>query len=149
MLQNEGLDEKKKTICDMCIRFYIPKEGEGGRLAGGICVGCEPICHFFKSIFWAINKFLLLFLIPGKPRLLVLLCKLDCFAVCWGFKLCLAIIYKLKKGEKGWKFWKYSQHKPNSSLSQILHPYFTFYTHFWQHCQASGFLLVCTYCLKF
>ena len=23
MLQNEGLDGKKKTICDMCIRFYI------------------------------------------------------------------------------------------------------------------------------
>ena len=38
---------------------------EGGRFAGGICVGFEPICHFFKSIFWA-NTFLLLFLIPGK-----------------------------------------------------------------------------------
>ena len=101
MLQNEGLDGKKKQYATCALDSTSPKEGEGGRLAGGICVGCEPICHFFKSIFWAINKFLLLFLIPGKPRLLVLLCKLDCFAVCWGFKLCLAIIYKLKKGEKG------------------------------------------------
>ena len=54
-----------------------------------------------------------------------------------------------KRGKKGWKFGKYSQHKPNSSFSQILHPYCTFYTHFWWHCQASGFLLVCNYCLKF
>ena len=31
--------------------------------------------------------------------LLVLLCKLECFAVCWGYKFCLAIIYKLKGGK--------------------------------------------------
>ena len=68
MLQNEGLDGKKKQYATCALDFTSPKEGEGGRLAGGICVGysCEPICHFFKSIFWA-NKFLLLFLIPGKP----------------------------------------------------------------------------------
>ena len=29
---------------------------------------------------------------------------LECFAVCWGFKLCLAIIYKLKVGERGENF---------------------------------------------
>ena len=93
---------EKKTICDMYIRFYIPKEGEGGRrLAGGICVGCEPICHFFKSIFWA-NKlnFYYYFRSDSRKALLVLLCKLECFAVCWGFKLCLAIIYKLKVGKR-------------------------------------------------
>ena len=71
MLQNEGLDEKKKQYATCALDSTSSKEGEGeggggGRLAGGICVGCEPICHFFKSIFWA-NKFLLLFLIPGKP----------------------------------------------------------------------------------
>ena len=67
MLQNKGLDEKKIYIYATCaLDSTSSKEGEGGRLAGGICVGCEPICHFFKSIFWA-NKFLLLFLIPGKP----------------------------------------------------------------------------------
>ena len=58
---------KKKQYATCALDSTSPKEGEGGgRLAGGICVGCEPICHFFKSIFWAI-KFLLLFLIPGKP----------------------------------------------------------------------------------
>ena len=68
MLQNdhEGLDIKNKQYATCVLDSTSPKEGEGGRLAGGICVGCEPICHFFKSIFWA-NKFLLLFLIPGKP----------------------------------------------------------------------------------
>ena len=60
---------KKKQYATCALDSTSPKEGEGGgRFAGGICVGCEPICHFFnyKSIFWA-NKFLLLFLIPGKP----------------------------------------------------------------------------------
>ena len=65
MLQNEGLDgEKPNATC--ALDSTSPMEGEGGRLVGGIYVGCEPICHFSKSIFWA-NKFLLLFLIPGKP----------------------------------------------------------------------------------
>ena len=37
---------------------------------------------------------------------MVLLCKLECFAVCWEFKLCLAIIviYKLKGGKRGENF---------------------------------------------
>ena len=33
-----------------------------------------------------------------------MLCKLECFAVWWGFKLCLAIISKLKGGKKGENF---------------------------------------------
>ena len=59
--------KKKKQYATCALDSTSPKEGEGGggRLAGGICVGFEPICHFFKSIFWA-NKFLILFLIPGK-----------------------------------------------------------------------------------
>ena len=36
----------------------------------------------------------------SRKALLVLLCKLECFAVCWEFKLCLAIIYKLKGGKR-------------------------------------------------
>jgi len=36
----------------------------------------------------------------SRKALLVLLCKLGCFAVCWEFKLCLAIIYKLKSGKR-------------------------------------------------
>ena len=35
---------------------------------------------------------------------MVLLWKLECFAVCWEFKLCLAIIYKLKGGKRGENF---------------------------------------------
>ena len=67
MLQNEGLDGKKKQCATCALDSTSPKEGEGGgRLTGGLYVGCEPICHFSKSIFWA-NKFLRLFLIPGKP----------------------------------------------------------------------------------
>ena len=37
-------------------------------------------------------------------KILVLLCKLECFAVCWELKLCLAITYKLKGGERGENF---------------------------------------------
>ena len=36
----------------------------------------------------------------SRKALLVLLCKLGCFAVCWEFRLCLAIIYKLKIGKR-------------------------------------------------
>ena len=58
---------EKKQYATCALDFISPKEGRrGGRLAGEICVGCEPICHILKNIFWA-NKFLLLFLIPGKP----------------------------------------------------------------------------------
>ena len=35
----------------------------------------------------------------SRKALLVLLCKLKGFTVCWEFKLCLAIIYKLKGGK--------------------------------------------------
>ena len=97
---------------------------------GGICVGCEPICHFFKSIFWA-NKFLLLFPIPSRKTLLVLLCKLECFAVCWGFKLCLAIIYKLKVEKRGENFGNIA------SISQT-HLFHNFYIHISLSTHTSG-----------
>ena len=65
MLQNEGLDGKEKQYVTCALDSTSPEEGEGGgRFAGGMYVGWEPICHFSKSIFWA-NK-LLLCLIPGK-----------------------------------------------------------------------------------
>ena len=60
------MEKTKKQNATCALDSTSSKEGEGGRLAVGIHVGCEPICHFSKSIFWAI-KFLLLFLIPGKP----------------------------------------------------------------------------------
>ena len=47
---------------------------------------------YFEPMYTAISD--------SRKALLVLLCKVGCFAVCWEFKLCLAIIYKLK-GEKG------------------------------------------------
>ena len=63
----------------------------------------SPSVTFLKvyiHIFWA-NKFLLVTISGSRKALLVLLCKLECFAVCWEFNLCLAIIYKLKGGKKG------------------------------------------------
>ena len=148
MLQNEGLQEKKNNMRHVHKILHLLRRGRGG-VMGGICVGCEPICHFFKSIFWA-NKFLLLTIAISDSRkaLLVLLCKLECFAVCWGFKLCLAIIYKLKVGKRG-------ENVGNIASISHTHLFHNFYihislsTHFWRHCQASGFLLVCNYCLKF
>ena len=84
MLQNEGLDGKKKQYATYALDSTSPKEGEG-RLAGGICVGCEPIYILGQHISATISDF--------RNALLVLLCKLECFGVCWGFKLCLAIIF--------------------------------------------------------
>ena len=55
--------KKKKQYATCALDSTSPKEGEA---CGWIGVSYEPICHCFKSIFWA-NKFLLLFLIPGKP----------------------------------------------------------------------------------
>ena len=49
MLQNEGLDDIKKTVCDKCIRFYIPQEDGGGEEdCDGLFVACEPVFFFFK-----------------------------------------------------------------------------------------------------
>ena len=83
----------------MCIRFYIPKKGEGkegARLTGGICVGCEPSVMFLKGY---LGQQISTTISDSRKALLVLLCELECFAVSWVFKLCLAIIYKLKVGK--------------------------------------------------
>ena len=72
MLQNEGLDGKKKQYTTCALDSKSPKKGEGAGGGGGdsqvgyVFEQCEPICHFFKTIFWA-NQFLLLFLISGNP----------------------------------------------------------------------------------
>ena len=60
----------------------------------------------------------------SRKALLVLLCKLECFAVCWGFKLCLVIIYKLKGGnlKRGENFGNIA------SISQT-HLFHKFYIH--------------------
>ena len=49
MRQNEGLDGKKKQYATCALDSTSPKEGEGGQGVG--YVGCEPVCHFSKSIF--------------------------------------------------------------------------------------------------
>ena len=53
---------------------------------------------------------------------MVLLCKLGCFAVCWEFRLCLAIIYKLKRGKRVKIFGNIA------SISQT-HHFYKFYIH--------------------
>ena len=58
----------------------------------------------------------------SRKALLVLLCKLGCFAICWEFKLCLAIIYKLKRGKGVTSFGNIA------SISQT-HHFHKFYIH--------------------
>ena len=69
----------------------------------------------------------------SRKALLVLLCKLECFAavVCWGFKLCLAIIYKLKGGGNGENFGNIA------SISQT-HLFYKFYIHISLSTHTSG-----------
>ena len=67
----------------------------------------------------------------SRKALLVLLCKLECFAVCWGFKLCLAIIYKLKEVKRGEKFGNIA------SISQT-HLFHKFYIHISLSTHTSG-----------
>ena len=67
----------------------------------------------------------------SRKALLVLLCKLECFAVCWGFKLCLAIIYKLKVGKRGENFGNIA------SISQT-HLFHKFYIHISLSTHTSG-----------
>ena len=68
MLQNEGLDEKTKQYATCALDSKSPKEGEGG---GGLRVGyvlaVSPSVTFLKVYFRRPNKFLVLFMIPGKP----------------------------------------------------------------------------------
>ena len=97
--------EKKKQYATCALDSTSPKEGEGG--GGGKRVGyvlaVSPICHFFKSIFWAWQQ-ISTTISDSRKALLVLLWKRECFAVCWGFKLCLALIYMLKVGKRGENF---------------------------------------------
>ena len=55
---------KKKQYVTCELDSTSPKEGEGGRLMGGIFVGCEPICYFPQNLYILSQA---LFLIPGKP----------------------------------------------------------------------------------
>ena len=87
--------KKKKQYATCALDFTSPKEGEGG---GGLRVGymldVSPSVTFLKVYFGPTNSTTIS---DSWKALLVLLCKLECFAVCWGFKFCL--VYKLK----GWK----------------------------------------------
>ena len=64
--------------------------------------------------------------------MLVLLCKLEFFAVCWECKLCLAKIYKLKGG-KGENFGNIASMR----ISQT-HLFHKFYIHISLSTQTSG-----------
>ena len=58
---------KKKQYATCALDSTSPKKrGGGGGLRVGYVLAVSPSVTFLKSIFWAI-KFLLLFLIPGKP----------------------------------------------------------------------------------
>ena len=111
----------------------------------GYVLAVSPTDTFLKVYFGPTNFY---YYSDSRKALLVLLCKLECFAVCWGFKLCLAIIYKLKGGKRGENF-------GNIASISHTHLFHNFYIHislstpFWRHYQASGFLLVCNHCLKF
>ena len=65
MLQNEGLDGKKKQYVTCALDSTSPKEGGGGSQVGYLLAVSHLPLKISKSIFWA-DKFLLLFLIPGK-----------------------------------------------------------------------------------
>ena len=129
MLQNEGLDEKK-TICDMCIKFYIPEGGGGGEARGWDVLAVSPSVTFLKYI---LGQQISTTISDSRKALLVLLCKLECFAVCSGLriKLCLAIIHKRKGGKGGENFGNIS------SISQT-HLFHKFYIHISLSTHTSG-----------
>ena len=73
--------KKKKQYATCALDSTSPKEGEGGgRFAGGIYVGCEPICHLLKLY---LSQFLVVTISESRKALLILLCILECFADCW------------------------------------------------------------------
>ena len=72
--------KKKKQYATCALDSTSPKEGEGGRFAGGIYVGCEPICHLLKLY---LSQFLGVTISESRKALLILLCILECFADCW------------------------------------------------------------------
>ena len=57
--------EKEKQYRTFALDSTSPKKGEGGGSWVGYMLAVSPFATFLK-VFWA-NKFLLLFLIPGKP----------------------------------------------------------------------------------
>ena len=85
----------------------------------GCVLAVSPSVTFLKYI---LGQQISTTISDSRKALLVLLCKLECFAVCWGFKLCLAIIYKLKGGKRGENFGNIA------SISQT-HLFHNFYIH--------------------
>ena len=83
--------EKKKQYTTCALDSTSPKEGEGG---GGLRVGyvlaVSPSVTFLKV--YILGQQMFTTISDSRKALLVLLCKLKCFAVCWEFKLSLAII---------------------------------------------------------
>ena len=92
--------KKKKQYATCALDSTSPKEGERGSRVGYV-LAVSPSVTLKKVYFGPTNFYYSDIDSRNLKALLVLLCKLECFAVCWGFKLCLAIIYKLKVGKKG------------------------------------------------
>ena len=110
--------------------FTSPKEGEGG---GGSRVGyvldVSPSITFLKVF---LGQQISTTISDSRKALLVLLCKLECFAVCWGLKLCLAIMYMLNLGGKRGK-----NFGNIASISQT-HLFHNFYIHISLSTHTSG-----------
>ena len=123
---------KKKQYVTCALDFTSPKEGEEGKGGEGSRVGyvldVSPSITFLKVF---LGQQISTTISDSRKALLVLLCKLECFAVCWGFKLCLAIIYKLKVGKRGEKF------ENIASISQT-HRFHNFYIHISLSTHTSG-----------
>ena len=100
ILENEDLDEKTKQNMTCAFDYISSKEGE---LKGGGGGGSQVGYIYIYIYILAVSPFLTFLKVyfDSRKALLVLLCKLKCFAVCWELKLCLTIIYKLKKGKGG------------------------------------------------
>ena len=109
------------------LHFTSPKEGEGG---GGSRVGyvldVSPSITFLKVF---LGQQISTTISDSRKALLVLLSKLECFAVCWGVKLCLAIIYKLKGGERVEKFGNIA----SISQTHLFHKFYIIYISFSTH----------------
>ena len=71
---------------------------------------------------------------------MVLLVKLECFAVCFGLTV-LGNNLQSKKGRKEFKYWKIaSLSQTHLEIFTKCTSIFTVYTHSWRHCQLVAFI---------
>ena len=82
--------KKQKQYATCALDSTSPKEGEGGGSRVGYVLAVSPSVTFLKV--YILGQQMFTTISDSRKALLVLLCKLKCFAVCWEFKLSLAII---------------------------------------------------------